>query len=50
MTLRRLGFFYAHAILDAALQFDVIFGPAYKVRYGGREHVTKLGDEGKPTP
>ncbi len=29
-SLRRLGEFYAKAILDAALPFDMLFGPAYK--------------------
>ena len=28
--LRRLGEFYAKAILDSAIEFDVLFGPAYK--------------------
>ena len=28
--LAQLGRFYAHAILDSGLQFDMIFGPAYK--------------------
>lgn len=29
-SLRRLGQFYAKAILDAQLPFDMLFGPAYK--------------------
>jgi len=29
-ALRRLGQFYAKAMLDAALPFDMLFGPAYK--------------------
>jgi orotate phosphoribosyltransferase len=29
-SLRRLGQFYAKAILDARLPFDMLFGPAYK--------------------
>jgi orotate phosphoribosyltransferase len=29
-SLRRLGQFYAQAILSAGLRFDVLFGPAYK--------------------
>jgi len=29
-SLRQLGQFYAKAILSAGLQFDVLFGPAYK--------------------
>ncbi len=28
--LAQLGRFYAHAILDSGLQFDMIYGPAYK--------------------
>jgi len=28
--LAQLGRFYAHAILDAGLQFDMLYGPAYK--------------------
>ncbi len=29
-SLRKLGQFYAKAILESGLQFDVLFGPAYK--------------------
>ncbi|WP_026182827.1 orotate phosphoribosyltransferase [Leeia oryzae] len=29
-SLRRLGQFYATAILDSGIQFDMLFGPAYK--------------------
>lgn len=28
--LRQLGRFYAHAILDSGIEFDVLYGPAYK--------------------
>jgi orotate phosphoribosyltransferase len=28
--LARLGEFYAHAIIDAGVEFDMLFGPAYK--------------------
>lgn len=31
-ALKRLGSFYARAILDAGLEYDVLFGPAYKVQ------------------
>ncbi len=30
MSLRRLGEFYAKAILDSGVEFDMLFGPAYK--------------------
>jgi hypothetical protein len=31
LSLRRLATFYAKAIVDSGLEYDVIFGPAYKV-------------------
>ncbi|HHO70200.1 MAG TPA: orotate phosphoribosyltransferase, partial [Halothiobacillus sp.] len=30
LALGRIGQFYAEAILEAELEFDVLFGPAYK--------------------
>ena len=30
LSLARLGYFYAQAIISANLEFDVLFGPAYK--------------------
>jgi orotate phosphoribosyltransferase len=29
-ALARLGFYYAHALRDSGLEYDVLFGPAYK--------------------
>lgn len=29
-SLKRLGEFYAHAIVDSGIDFDMLFGPAYK--------------------
>lgn len=29
-SLARLGRYYAHAVMDSGIQFDVIYGPAYK--------------------
>ena len=30
LALKKLATFYAHTIIDSQLQFDVLFGPAYK--------------------
>ena len=30
LALAKLGRFYAEAIIDAGVQYDVLFGPAYK--------------------
>lgn len=29
-TLSRLGYYYAHAIMESNIEFDMLFGPAYK--------------------
>ncbi len=35
LALARLGRFYAEAVIDSGIDFDVLFGPAYKVTTAG---------------
>ncbi|MDP2252005.1 MAG: orotate phosphoribosyltransferase, partial [Hydrogenophaga sp.] len=48
--LRRLGEFYAKAIVDSGIAFDVLFGPAYKGIPLAASIVVALAGQGKNVP
>lgn len=49
--LARLGEFYAHAIIDAGIEFDMLFGPAYKgVPLACAAAIALAGQHGRDVP
>ena len=50
MALKQLGEFYAKAILAAGIEFDVLFGPAYKGIPLAAATAIALADQGHNTP